>query len=1501
MSRRSPKPPAFLVCLLFAAITIAAGEVEIPEETGHAAEASSARVEISDDFFRAFPVLRADSTYIGTLKGLLSFNPMQGDWVAYTTAEGLPENHILALVSQGPFIYAGTPRGLARLNPATERWQVFSTSDGLPHDYISGLAVTEDYVYIATAGGACRLDIDSDRVTSLPVFEADGVGVPGMRVDDAVTIGGEVWFAASGGLARFDERTESWETLVSGKRLPEGAWYRLYSSGDFVYAWGKAGLLRLNRKTFKYVLYDGDEALNGGELQGVTVDGSSLWLATDAGLFSLDTASGVLEQFTYGGGFLVDEDVRATFKDGDTLWVTTADVLYAYDTAARTYTSYEEGYELAAAEYQALVFSSGWVLLVHLGSAESFNPATREVRAFEIEERAPRGRSTANVQSIMDASASRTWASDGSVSTSHNTRVEFTFGYGQTLEEGRGLDTSFSMRLEEDGLAERHYDFLYRGNRRDGLEEIRGSDELPFHKPLPHQSLTGEATVNGLRARVGAAASRERPADKRLHIEVTAGNRAGARASDTFRGKVSTIYSLSHGNVIPGTERVKVDGRLLSANKDYLMIYPTGQLGFLNPDLICETTLIFVDYEYERNPFSAGAGTGTILDLLPEDDEVGNWVRTGALIRADTSAELEAVIDGEAPAFYAYNWQESAFQDYTSSGRTINLEIFDQDNSTNAEGIYDDRTPGGTTALTSIGDETSINDSLPAAYVVYMRTDKYFCRITIDEKTPSSRSEIILFASAVAQGAQAGISGLLDLFPESNEVGDWTKSGAFVRADTNAELEAVIDGEAPAYYAYDWQESGFQDYTSSGMTISTEVFDQNNSSNADSVYEDRTPSGTTPLSDIGDEASINDSLPAAYVLYFRIDRFFCRITIDQKTPTSRTQIILFARAMVSGGAAASAEEVRPESVLAVDVSYRLTDTLELTFGAMDAFSPEDSDTGDPARRLDQVSMGLRHRGRTGSFSYDSFFEGAYSWAESGGATEEGAAYRLSTLLTSRTIDLRAEAGHYDVGYHNLEDAENRFGKLSTDVSSDLTIRPVGWLPLDVQAAYTESVLGEDYSSLPEYGTVAGRELSMRYGFSLRKERLPFISIHRGDYSAHDPTMDEDKEAWEFGLNYDLAGLVKGLRSFDVDTFYRMEDLYRDNTTDPDRTEKATFFRVYSTLMPTSKDSVYLRMERRKWDGVDGVGPLVRQTYDLELTSGLKVTSLSGAVLQGTYRRARNENFTEDPLGNWTTNSSFSFQVDLLPGEWKENFPDLTLTLAYTDSDGDVYTGGAFDSETESKEYELKGAWKRGSHMQGEVSFTYTDSGITSATSSTSDLLELKQRYVLYRGSSTHNLSLDWTHDLQDIAGGSPRLDDATLTYSWQHRINRRLWLETALSSSVHNARNEYNQGTGTFQTYREWQVSPGYELRYTLSDTPRWGKLTLLQGFNWGRTLGDVSPAGNSRDFTVSAGLEWFVKGKVNLTWEMAFTDHNDYVDPAQSSRTLAPEIVGGVRLAFAF
>ena len=164
----------------------------------------------------------------------------------FTTANGLPNNHVYSVLVDGDRIWAGTDDGLALYE--NHHWKTFTTKDGLAHRAVLSLALdkrTGD-VWAGTMGGLSRISGGRiDSYTQLNSGLSNDV-VYGVSID-----GEDVWVATAAGGSRLNLRTGQW-ALYNERNTPMvEIWvYGVSATPTKVYyaVWG-SGVLEYDQKT----------------------------------------------------------------------------------------------------------------------------------------------------------------------------------------------------------------------------------------------------------------------------------------------------------------------------------------------------------------------------------------------------------------------------------------------------------------------------------------------------------------------------------------------------------------------------------------------------------------------------------------------------------------------------------------------------------------------------------------------------------------------------------------------------------------------------------------------------------------------------------------------------------------------------------------------------------------------------------------------------------------------------------------------------------------------------------------------------------------------------------------------------------------------------------------------------------------------------------------------------------------------------------------------------
>ena len=171
----------------------------------------------------------------------------------FTTANGLPDNHVFSVLVDGDRIWAGTENGLGVYENGA--WKTYNTADGLAHRAVLSLALdkrTGD-VWAGTMGGLSR--ISGGRIDSYTQLNS---GLSNDVVYGVSVEGENVWVATAAGACRLDLKTGQW-SLYNERNTPMNEiWvYAVSATPTKVYfaVWG-SGLLEYDQNTGRWDKYD---------------------------------------------------------------------------------------------------------------------------------------------------------------------------------------------------------------------------------------------------------------------------------------------------------------------------------------------------------------------------------------------------------------------------------------------------------------------------------------------------------------------------------------------------------------------------------------------------------------------------------------------------------------------------------------------------------------------------------------------------------------------------------------------------------------------------------------------------------------------------------------------------------------------------------------------------------------------------------------------------------------------------------------------------------------------------------------------------------------------------------------------------------------------------------------------------------------------------------------------------------------------------------------------
>lgn len=143
-------------------------------------------------------------------------------WKQFTTENGLPNDHIFAVKSDGPRIWVGTENGLAMIDKASGKVKSWTEKDGLPWRVVTGIDVDKKTgdVWLALFGGGLarfsggRFEHWHQMNSGLVNDVAYGVAVENDNV----------WVATTAGASRYNTVSREWSVFTEKNAPMEEIW-----------------------------------------------------------------------------------------------------------------------------------------------------------------------------------------------------------------------------------------------------------------------------------------------------------------------------------------------------------------------------------------------------------------------------------------------------------------------------------------------------------------------------------------------------------------------------------------------------------------------------------------------------------------------------------------------------------------------------------------------------------------------------------------------------------------------------------------------------------------------------------------------------------------------------------------------------------------------------------------------------------------------------------------------------------------------------------------------------------------------------------------------------------------------------------------------------------------------------------------------------------------------------------------------------------------------------
>ncbi|MFQ6042546.1 MAG: hypothetical protein ACE5PV_16955, partial [Candidatus Poribacteria bacterium] len=508
-----------------------------------------------------------DFVWIATDKGVASAPIGSVEWRFYTSSDGLPDDNALSLAFHPDYVWAGTAKGIARFDKYIEEWESIQVSELASG--ISDIAILGDTVWLASEAGIFSVDVESGESQRHPV-EGNFL--------ELVLAGGDIWFLGEEEGQRYIPTENLWRGYGAEQGFPKNP-------------------------------------------TDVKVEGKTIWIASYRGIHSYEPNLDRWAEFLPLRSSPVGFEVKGVAPDAGYFWTLTVKGVGRYDRTTGAWRRFGELDGLTVKGGLSITVDGNYVFVIGSESIGIYYKSRNSWRTYNYDSigltKRRAGRRFISIEPsglTLTPSESMRFSLSGISSVNFELKPEFeNFDFWNSLSLHGELPSQRSMSGTYDDVRERRYRFDYRGTSKD---IVRGMTVGEAQIRPSHSVLLDNEEVLG----AGTKLSKDS-----THSELWLAQKRGVPHVDFLRGKLGEreifSYRLSHKEIIPYSDRIFIDGKLMQRNVHYFIDYTLGWIILNAPDLVDPDSRIRVEYQYEDSS-ARGRVSNIQLETKQMDDRV---------------------------------------------------------------------------------------------------------------------------------------------------------------------------------------------------------------------------------------------------------------------------------------------------------------------------------------------------------------------------------------------------------------------------------------------------------------------------------------------------------------------------------------------------------------------------------------------------------------------------------------------------------------------------------------------------------------------------------------------------------------------------------------------------------------------------------------------------------------------------------------------------------------
>lgn len=212
---------------------------------------------------------------------MLIYDMEKDYWRTISEEQGVPQGKIWDMVGDSIFIWTASSSGLNRIERSTRRESTIGIEHLFSHNQVYDVEEIENEIWIGSRSGLYVFSKDNPQIKRAVDLGRKDFPELMIRITSIKEFDGDIFVAGEMGIAKFDIADREWKLIFPSVVYHAKTVYSMVVNQKYIFLGVEDGLYRINKKTgfvkeytFPFI----------GQVNGIVLDGKSLWLGSTNGL-----------------------------------------------------------------------------------------------------------------------------------------------------------------------------------------------------------------------------------------------------------------------------------------------------------------------------------------------------------------------------------------------------------------------------------------------------------------------------------------------------------------------------------------------------------------------------------------------------------------------------------------------------------------------------------------------------------------------------------------------------------------------------------------------------------------------------------------------------------------------------------------------------------------------------------------------------------------------------------------------------------------------------------------------------------------------------------------------------------------------------------------------------------------------------------------------------------------------------------------------------------------